>query len=60
MQVVCNNAKHVLKHDLKLYGEDNITMNSANTYSHETRVTKLKTYLSEYMTSQRLDAAADE
>ena len=45
---------------LKLYGEDNITMSSANTYSHETRTIKLKTYLSEFMASQLLDAPADE
>ncbi len=44
----------------QLYGDDDIRMNSANTYSHEIRTTKLKTYISDHMKSQRLDAAANE
>mmetsp|Transcript_57521 Transcript_57521/g.120280 ORF Transcript_57521/g.120280 Transcript_57521/m.120280 type:complete len:287 (-) Transcript_57521:132-992(-) len=49
------------RHNLeKLYGEDNITMSSANTYSHQTRIIKLKTYLRDFMNSQKLDAPANE
>jgi hypothetical protein len=35
-------------------------MSSANTYSHQTRIIKLKTYLRDFMNSQKLDAPANE
>ena len=44
----------------QLYGDQEIRLASANTYSHDQRIMSLRDYIDDYMENQPLDAPANE